>query len=113
MDCAPGMGGLFHYNKSIPLLSPIKRQVLAVPLIGAYFFFVAVLTSIPIYMVIYLFLYVGFSLQDSCGHKADKAVTSEQTQRGYDVVVREFPGGLRWHHREDQLNADTEVKIYQ
>ena len=77
------------------------------------FFFVAVLTSIPIYMVIYLFLYVGFSLQDSCGHKADKAVTSEQTQRGYDVVVREFPGGLRWHHREDQLNADTELKIYQ
>ena len=38
MDCAQGMGGLFHYNMSIPLLSPIKRQVLEVPLIGAYFF---------------------------------------------------------------------------
>ena len=37
---------------------------------------------------------MGFSLQDLCGHKADKAVTSERTQQGYDDVVPEFPGGL-------------------
>ena len=41
-----------------------------------------------------------FSLQDLCSHKADKAVTSEQTQQGYNDVVPEFPEGLRWHHKK-------------
>ena len=32
--CAPGMWGLFHQNMPIPLLSPIKPQILQAPLIG-------------------------------------------------------------------------------
>ena len=67
---------------SIPLLSPIEPQVLIggkaqIALIGCIIFFVIVLTSIPIHMI-YHFLYMGFSLQDLCGHKAEKAITNSK-----------------------------------